>query len=1112
MTFALYLDQEGGSPLWLETQNVSLDPQGRYTALLGATSNDGLPLELFTSGEARWLGIQVQGQREQPRVLLAAVPYALRAEEAQRLAGREASEFLLAEQLESDVQQVVETKVVEELEAQGLVQQVVETKVVEELEAQGLVASEEGVTPAIVDGASTFTDSNATQVVQVTQNGTGKAVNAASTTGNTIEAESTGTSGTNFTLLGINRSTGGRALFGFASATSGNTIAAAGRADSTAGIGFFGQAFATSGQTVGVQAEVRSPSGIAGVFANTAGGPLLEGRSQGQVVFSVDGNGKIEADGTIDVDGLRTETNATSPNVIGGFSGNSVTGGVVGATIGGGGLSGFINQVTANSGTVGGGSSNTASGLESTVGGGDGNTASGSDATVGGGFENTASGSVSTVGGGDSNTASNTQATVGGGFSNEASGFRSTVPGGLDNTAGGQYSFAAGRRARANANGSFVWGDSTDADVVSSAVNEVTFRASGGFRIRDASSDIFTVDGSGNVTATSFSGDGSGLSNVGVTNAWGLTGNAGTTAGTNFLGTTDSVALELHVDSGRALRVEPTFTAPNLIGGFSGNTVTSGVEGGTVSGGGTSGLINQVTDTHGTVGGGRGNQAGNAAGGAFDSLAATVGGGSGNTASGGSSTVAGGSGNTASGFNSAVGGGVGNTASGTASFVGGGESNTASGSNAAAGGGFQNSAGGSSATVAGGSLNATSNTEATVGGGRDNAASGSRATVPGGFSNDAAGDLSFAAGRRAKANHQGAFVWGDSTDADVPSSAANEFTIRASGGFRMVNASNTELFTISGTGSTTITNTGGTALTATTSNTGANATGVRGFNTAATGNTIGVWGDVTSGDGVAGLFSVDVTTPGLILEGQKGGVTKLTVDGDGNLVATGNLGTNSTSGNLVIAGTGNSSIAGGLLVDTTTLVVDATNDRVGIGTASPGQLLHVSRADDGIVARFTDSNGSCDVDPTNTALICASDLRLKENISTLEGALAKVLQLRGVNYNWVNAENDSNHVGFIAQEVEALYPELVSTNEDGYKSLNYAGFTPILLQAIRELKTEKDGMEEKLEAQEEQAAALIAAVKEQQALLQEVQAELGALKAQLGRSDEKQVAALKLQE
>jgi len=57
-TFSLYELQEGGSPLWAETQNIQLDDQGRYTVLLGATLPEGLPLDLFTTGKARWLGLQ----------------------------------------------------------------------------------------------------------------------------------------------------------------------------------------------------------------------------------------------------------------------------------------------------------------------------------------------------------------------------------------------------------------------------------------------------------------------------------------------------------------------------------------------------------------------------------------------------------------------------------------------------------------------------------------------------------------------------------------------------------------------------------------------------------------------------------------------------------------------------------------------------------------------------------------------------------------------------------------------------------------------------------------------------------------------------------------------
>src|SRR5712692_2180126 len=72
VTFALYKEQEGGAPLWLETQNVQVDEQGQYSVLLGATKNEGLPLELFASAEPRWLGVQVNlpNELEQPRVLL----------------------------------------------------------------------------------------------------------------------------------------------------------------------------------------------------------------------------------------------------------------------------------------------------------------------------------------------------------------------------------------------------------------------------------------------------------------------------------------------------------------------------------------------------------------------------------------------------------------------------------------------------------------------------------------------------------------------------------------------------------------------------------------------------------------------------------------------------------------------------------------------------------------------------------------------------------------------------------------------------------------------------------------------------------------------------------
>src|SRR5437868_1335827 len=98
VTFAIYSQPTGGAALWMETQNVTLDANGKYGVLLGAGSPDGLPIDLFNSGEARWLGVQPQypGEGELPRVLLVSVPYAMKAGDAQTLGGLPASAYALA--------------------------------------------------------------------------------------------------------------------------------------------------------------------------------------------------------------------------------------------------------------------------------------------------------------------------------------------------------------------------------------------------------------------------------------------------------------------------------------------------------------------------------------------------------------------------------------------------------------------------------------------------------------------------------------------------------------------------------------------------------------------------------------------------------------------------------------------------------------------------------------------------------------------------------------------------------------------------------------------------------------------------------------------------------
>jgi len=96
ITFALYSEQTGGAALWQETQNITADSNGRYTALLGATKTEGLPATLFINEQAHWVGVQIEGQAEQPRVLLVSSPYALKAGDAETIGGLPPSAFVLA--------------------------------------------------------------------------------------------------------------------------------------------------------------------------------------------------------------------------------------------------------------------------------------------------------------------------------------------------------------------------------------------------------------------------------------------------------------------------------------------------------------------------------------------------------------------------------------------------------------------------------------------------------------------------------------------------------------------------------------------------------------------------------------------------------------------------------------------------------------------------------------------------------------------------------------------------------------------------------------------------------------------------------------------------------
>ena len=166
---------------------------------------------------------------------------------------------------------------------------------------------------------------------------------------------------------------------------------------------------------------------------------------------------------------------------------------------------------------------------------------------------------------------------------------------------------------------------------------------------------------------------------------WSLTGNAGTTPGTNFVGTTDNQALEFKVNGLRALRLVPKDVSPNIIAGYQGNAVASTAVGAAIGGGGVSGGVNQVTDSYGTVSGGQDNQAGNGDADTSNKVYASVGGGLSNKALGEYVVIGGGRENRIDPKvnRSAIGGGYRNVITTTSTVelitIGGGWENAASG-------------------------------------------------------------------------------------------------------------------------------------------------------------------------------------------------------------------------------------------------------------------------------------------------------------------------------------------------------------------------------------------------------------------------------------------------
>ena len=130
-------------------------------------------------------------------------------------------------------------------------------------------------------------------------------------------------------------------------------------------------------------------------------------------------------------------------------------------------------------------------------------------------------------------------------------------------------------------------------------------------------------------------------------------------------------------------------------------------------------------------------------------------------------------------------------------------------------------------------------------------------------------------------------------------------------------------------------------------------------------------------------------------------------------------------------------------------LIISTDGQVGIGTTDPRHKLDVRG----------------DIGNNNTRH--HSDLKWKKNVETVPNALDKVLQLRGVNFEWKQEEyaemnfNSGKQLGVIAQEVRPIVPEIVAQNEEGY-TVDYSRLTALLIEAVKELKAENNSLNERL--------------------------------------------------
>ncbi|GEM_PF-1904427 len=454
----------------------------------------------------------------------------------------------------------------------------------------------------------------------------------------------------------------------------------------------------------------------------------------------------------------------------------------------------------------------------------------------------------------------------------------------------------------------------------------------------------------------------------------------------------------------------------------------------TISGG----AENFAYGKYSVVSGGSENETGYLLNGVLNGQYTTVSGGKTNQAKGDFATISGGSANQATGDYATIGGG--GDDSSTPSTP---DGHTASGKYSTIGGGITNKASNTYSTISGGGWNTASGANSTVSGGSENTASGTRATVAGGFQNNATGISStVSGGEQNKAEQYYSTVSGGVLN-EIFADSSGDSSNTISGGWKNKITIGSSASVISG-----------------------------GSNNSITGRNSGI---------LSGNNNIVIADSSAILGGTDNKLENIYNFGAGRFMQTKKdrifafgwsesaVEFNTSYSFMIYAwytGIGMTNpdkskrlhVAGPVLID---------NRFVGpAGTSYDKVALTVLGRAGSSVALFKNSLGQPEAEILADGVYNQiSDIRLKKDIQPIPNALKRVSQLQGVNYRWKDESSGTElRMGLIAQDVEKVFPEIVSTDEQGYKSLAYSSLVAALTEAIKELKTEVDHLKEEIKA------------------------------------------------